>query len=176
MRAPGTAALVLVLACAGARAASPPAAPEPGAPVTVTASVEPDTATVGDRLTLKLRVERPEGARVNFPDVAKLVPPLEVLGNAAIPTETREGRAIEERVYILAAFETGRARVPAMRFAFVDAKGDTGTVLSDSLAVFVKSVLPAGEEKPQPKDIKPPVSLPRRIWPLLVAAAAGRRR
>jgi hypothetical protein len=170
MRASGTAALVLLLACAGARAATPP--PAPDQPVTVTASVEPDTATVGDRLTLRLRVERPEGVRVTFPDVAKLVPPLEVLGNAAIPNETREGRAVEERVYILAAFETGRARVPAMQFAFVDAKGDSGTVLSDSLAVFVKSVLPGGEEKPQPKDIKPPVELPRHVWPFIVGAAA----
>ncbi|MFH1865557.1 MAG: hypothetical protein ABIK85_06710, partial [Candidatus Eisenbacteria bacterium] len=64
--------------------------------------------------------------------------------------------------------------LPALEFAYVTADGDSGVVLTDSLAVSIESVLPEVREDQQvgPMDIKPPLELPRRVWPFIVAALA----
>lgn len=143
------------------------------APASVKATVEPSTATVGDRLRLMLRVEREEGARVDFPDVPVLIAPFEVLSGAALEPRAEGGRVVEERVYVLAAFETGALGVPQLPFRYAIASGDSGIVWTDSLPVEIESVMPdtLAEEDSGPRDIKPPVELPRRVWPFLVAAA-----
>ncbi len=85
---------------------------------------------------------------------------------------TGSDRTIERRDYIIAAFETGELHVPALAFEYVTADGDTGVAFGESLAVTIESVLPEVREDEEvgPKDIKPPVELPRRVWPFIVAA------
>ena len=143
-------------------------------PVRAGAAVEPSTATVGDRLRLTLRVERDRDAEVGLPDVPVEVAPLDVLSGAAIGPRTEGDRVIEEHVYVLAAFETGELGIPQLPFTYVSASGDSGIVWTDSLSITIVSVIPdtLAEEDSGPRDIKPPVELPRRVWPFVVAAAA----
>ena len=168
------AALALMASCLPlGDGAAEAAAVTPGEPpVRVFASIEPDTATVGDRLNLRLRIEHGPDVDVAAPDIGAAIAPLEVLGSAQRPPVEREGRVVDERVYVVAAFETGRFGVPSLTFDYVDAAGDTGSVRTDSTFVTIVSVLPEDEEELAPKDIKPPIELPRRIWPFVVAAAA----
>lgn len=151
---------------AGAQAASA------GAP-TVTASVRPDSATVGDRLTLTLSAEHDQGAVVVFPDVDGAVAPFEVLGSSVSPSVEEGGRVTERREYVIAAFKTGELGVPALPFLVVTARGDTLAAFTDSIPVTIRSVLPdtAAGETVEPRDIRPPVDLPREIRPFVVAAA-----
>ncbi|MBN2564521.1 MAG: hypothetical protein JXB46_02305 [Candidatus Eisenbacteria bacterium] len=147
----------------------------PGAAaVHVTASVSPDSATVGDRLHLVLSVDRPSDVRLTFPDVSTDVSPFEVLDSSISQPEIEGGRTVERRDYAIAAFETGELWVPGVVFRYVTAEGDSGSVVSDSLAVTIGSVLPAIKEGEEagPLDIKPPMELPRRIWPYIVTAVA----
>ena len=171
---PGAAAWlgVLVALLASAAAAARVEAPT-GAAVSVLAAIEPDTATVGDRLRLRVRIDRPADVAVTMPDVASAIEPLEILDSAPLPPVEGSGRVIEERIYAVAAFETGVHGVPALSFPYVDAEGDTGLAWTDSTSVTIVSVLPEDEEERAPKDIKPPIELPRRIWPLVVAAAVA---
>jgi hypothetical protein len=164
-------AVVLAAACAapGGAAAQEPAGAEPR--VQVFATIEPDTATVGDRLNLRLRIERDPDVNVGAPDVAAAIAPLEVLGSARAPAVERGGRVVEERLYVVAAFETGQIALSPIAFDYVDAAGDTGSARTDSAFVTIVSVLPEDEEELAPKDIKPPIELPRRIWPFVLAAA-----
>lgn len=140
-------------------------------PVVVFASIEPDTATVGDRLRLRVRVDRRDDVEVVTPDVASAIAPLEILESAPLPPVEQDGRVTEERIYVVAGFETGAHGVPPMTFRYTDAAGDTGVARTDSTSVTIVSVLPADEENPPPRDIKPPIELPRRIWPFVLAAA-----
>ncbi|MCK4512131.1 hypothetical protein KAW64_10350, partial [bacterium] len=141
-------------------------------PVRVAMSVEPAVATVGDRLHLRIDVDRANGVAVAFPDVVARIAPFDVLDAVIAEPVTGNDRTIERRDYIIAAFETGELYVPVLAFEYVTADGDTGVAFGDSLLVSIESVLPEVREDEEvgPKDIKPPVELPRRIWPFIVAA------
>jgi hypothetical protein len=141
--------------------------------VSVTASIEPPAATVGDRMRLTLEVERPPDVQVRFPDVTSLVAPFDVLSTVTLPPEEKSGSIVESRVFVVTAFEPGESRVPALPFRVTGAAGETTTVWSDSVAVSIASVLPdtLDAAKAKPRDIKPPVELPRRVWPYVLAAA-----
>jgi hypothetical protein len=176
MRSMGAAiavAAVVAMFGRGLAAADDAAVPGRDPEVSAFASIEPDTATVGDRLRLRVRVERGPDVDVAIPDIASAVAPLEVLDGASLPTVERDGRVIDERVFVLAAFETGLLAVPPIVLTYVGAAGDTGSVSTDSLFVTVVSVLPPEEEEQAPRDIKPPIELPRRVWPFVLAAAAA---
>ncbi len=139
----------------------------------VTAELEPRTATVGDRIALRVTLTRPDGVDVAFPNVADIVTPLEVRDVLILPPEARDGIVTETRHYALVAFETGMLKVPGLGFTHVTAAGDTIQAWTDTLFVSIESVLPEGKapEELEPRDIKPPFELPRRIWPFLVTAA-----
>lgn len=145
-----------------------------GAPVTVVATVEPAVATIGDRLLYTLVVDRAESVEVVLPDVVADLAPFEVLDAVLAEPEARDGRVLERREYFVAAFETGDIFVPALELSYVTATGDSGVAFSDSLAVSIESVLPEVREDQEvgPLDIKPPVELPRRVWPYIVVVLA----
>lgn len=167
--------LMLTATASGADAPGVAAPASPGAGVAdVSASVQPDSATVGDRLTLTLRVVHDRDAVVVFPDVERAVAPFEVLGNVVSPAVEEDGRVTERRDYVIAAFKTGALGVPALPFLIVAAPGNTLTAFTDSIPVTIASVLPdtAAGGSVEPRDIKPPVDLPREIWPFVIAAAA----
>jgi hypothetical protein len=140
----------------------------------VTASVAPDSATVGDRLTLTLTVVHDEGAKAVFPDVEGGIAPFEVLSGAVVPPATEDGRVTERRDYVIAAFKTGAVTVPSLEFLVLPATGETLRAFTDSLTVTVESVLPdTAAGRVEPKDIRPPVSLPPDVWPFVIAAAVA---
>ena len=143
-------------------------------PVRIAVSVEPAVATVGDRLHLRIDVDRANGVAVAFPDVVAGVAPFEVLDGVIAEPVPGNDRTVERRDYMIAAFETGELHVPALAFEYVTADGDTGVAFGESLAVTIESVLPEVREDEEvgPRDIKPPVELPRRVWPFIVAVLA----
>jgi hypothetical protein len=86
------------------------------------------------------------------------------------PRRTRDG-IVERRDYVLTLFETGRHVVPSLDLSAV-ASGETTAVRVDSVTVTVSSVLPdtLDAAAAEPRDIAPPVDLPREIWPYLLIA------
>lgn len=174
MRIASLATLRFMLAFAALASVAAFASADGGAPI-VDATVVPSVATVGDRLTLRLRVERQSGTDVEYPDVPAAVAPLAVLSSATTEEREEQGRLVQEYYYIVAAFETGALGVPQLPFQYSTASGESGIVWSDSLTITIESVMPdtLSEGPADPRDIKPPVDLPRRVWPFVVAAAVA---
>lgn len=139
----------------------------------VDVSVDPPVATVGDRMTLTVRVEVPDGTSVEYPDVASEVAPLAVLSSVTTGQHEEGEGVVEELYYVLAAFETGALGIPQLPFAYKSDSGDSGIVWTDSLTVEIESVIPdtLKEQDKAPRDIKPPVDLPVHVWPYILAAA-----
>jgi hypothetical protein len=162
------------VAWALALAALSAAAPACAAPLSVEVSVEPSVATIGDRLQYTLVLDYEEGVEVELPDVVRGLAPFDVLDATVTDPLAQSGRVVERRDMVVAAFEVGELWLPALEIGYVTAEGDSGSVWSDSLAVTIESVLPEVREDEQvgPKDIKPPLELPRRIWPWIVTALA----
>lgn len=144
------------------------------APRLFEATVAPDTVTVGDKVRFTLRVERDAGGDVVYPNVEEAAAPFELLDVVDLPVEERGETALQGRVYVLAAYETGALGIPQLEVGIVDAEGETSYVFTDSLPVAVKTVLPEINEgdRPEPRPIKEPIELPRRIWPYVLVAIA----
>jgi len=139
----------------------------------VGASVAPDTVTVGDRLVLTLTAVHDFDTALAFPRLVGEIAPFEVIDVVIHPADEGPDGVVERRDVIITVFETGEQVIPALAFHAVVAGGDTTVVFSPSLDVTVKSVVPPEdlEGKAEPREIKPPVDLPRAVWPWIAAAA-----
>ncbi|MEX2245642.1 MAG: hypothetical protein WEC75_03055 [Dehalococcoidia bacterium] len=160
----GRAALALILVAAMC-AAMPAAAQES---VTATSTLEPRTATVGDRLTLTIEVEHPEGVTVEGPGFGADFGGLELIDIA-------DARAEPERTtltYTLTAFRTGSIVVPALPVTYRGPSGESGAVAAPSQRVSIESVLGAGEGELRP--LKPQLDIadeaPTPLLPATIVA------
>ncbi len=138
----------------------------------VGASVVPDTATVGDRLVLTLTAVHDFDTALAFPRVVGEIAPFEVIDVVIYPSDESPDGVIERRDVVITVFETGEHVIPELAFHAVMSGGDTAVVHSPSLEIVVRSVIPPEDLEGQiePRAIKPPVDLPRAVWPWIVAA------
>jgi hypothetical protein len=160
------ASVLAVGACRGAAAA----------PATIVAySTQPDSITVGDPVTLEVRVRAAAGARVTFP---RAVPPdprvqveeLQVLPPVTMPDSMTGwiGR------YSLTVFDVGQI---VLRPWPVQVATDTSnaTVFTDSIRIDVASVVPDSLAQADIRDLKTQrqidVPWPRWVWFALAALA-----
>ncbi|MCH7811611.1 MAG: hypothetical protein IH958_03175 [Chloroflexi bacterium] len=141
-------------------------------PVEFEVTIEPASATVGDRLTLTIVASHAAGAQLEAPLDPDAFAPLELV--AVRPPVTRDaggGREETRLVYILAAFQTGELQPPPIEVAV---RGeDDASILLQPPAVTIKSVLP--EDGPiELRGIQEPLAAstgaPRWIWAALLMA------
>ncbi|MGE0158135.1 MAG: BatD family protein [Gemmatimonadales bacterium] len=135
-----------------------------------TATVEVDSThiTVGDRITMTVRVEHPPGATVVWPDSVDLSP-FEVL-------ESHTDTARSSATFTLTAFELGMLEIPSLEVVVEAPDGGEETVSTSPFAVEVASV--GADESGDIRDIRGPLGLPMSalrmallvLLPLLLAA------
>ncbi|MCU0634641.1 MAG: hypothetical protein MUE41_07190 [Gemmatimonadaceae bacterium] len=151
----------------------PPPAPPPvlAAPTVpaVTASVSPDSVTVGDPFTLVIAVEVAPGVMVRFPAEPDSATTVALRAPADIPAEGQRmpnGRTMWRARYPLAAWDVGALPIPIGPVTI-------GTRTVPVFArVFVKSVLPADSAQRVPQPPRAPVAWPRPWWLSWVIGAA----
>lgn len=144
-------------------------------PVQAGATIDRDSVTVGDVVTLTVRVRAPRGATISFPAgvdslgaVQSLVPPLVRNGTDTLDYEDRVA------LYRLAAWDVGRLPI-RLGDVLVQTDDDERSVALPLPSLFVRSVLPADSALRVPRParpiIDPPVPLPWWYW-LLAALLA----
>jgi hypothetical protein len=141
-------------------------------PVQAGAVVDRDTVTVGDVVTLRVRVRAPRGATVNFPSAVDSLGPVQSLE----PPIVRDGADTldyTDRVasYRLAAWDIGTLPI-RLGDVLVQTDDDERRVQLTLPSLIVKSVLPADSALRVPKPARPllPVRAPIPWWWWLVAA------
>lgn len=117
----------------------------------------PEVATVGDTVRLTRSI-------VASPDVSPNAPPLtssSLIEPLAAPVVAYSEGAVVIR-YTVAFFETGNHAIamPDIELTYPD--GTTEHVFGDSVRVDVRSVLPAGDSLPLPRDALDPFSVGRK--------------
>ncbi|MFQ5879319.1 MAG: hypothetical protein ACE5IZ_03980 [Dehalococcoidia bacterium] len=167
--------LVLALSAATTRAAPPAQPPE------VTATVDVDQVTVGDRITLTVAVRHAADVRVELPQTVTGLGDLEVV--EALPLEeavAADGSGEIRLTYAVAAFRTGDLNLAFPPIAYVSGDGTRGEAVAPVIPIRVESVLPAGQPPVDIQDLKPQLSVPgdgvaftRPLLAALVATAVA---
>ncbi|HEX5972634.1 MAG TPA: DUF4381 family protein [Gemmatimonadaceae bacterium] len=143
-------------------------------PVQAGATVDRDSVTVGDVVTLLVRVRAPRGATVNFPSAVDSLGPVQSLE----PPTVRDGSDTldyTDRVasYRLAAWDVGTLPI-RLGEVLVQTDDDERRVQLTLPSLIVRSVLPADTTLRVPKAARPllPVRAPIPWWWWLAAALA----
>ncbi|HEX6600062.1 MAG TPA: hypothetical protein VF034_12130 [Gemmatimonadaceae bacterium] len=143
-------------------------------PVQAGAAVDRDSVTVGDVVTLLVRVRAPRGATVNFPSAVDSLGPVQSLE----PPTVRDGADTldyTDRVatYRLAAWDVGTLPI-RLGEVLVQTDDDERRVQLTLPSLIVRSVLPADSALRVPKPARPllPVRAPISWWWWLLAALA----
>lgn len=131
----------------------------------------PESLTVGDPLTLELRVETPDGIEVRFPNRVADGGPVEFVGVEVAVPEKRSASQVWVARYTLAAYEPGEIMLPPWP---VEIRRDSlyAVARTDSIPLYVESVLDDSLLAAGLRDLKPQASLALSKGPWIVAAAA----
>jgi hypothetical protein len=164
-----------LLAAGAAIAASPQfciaqdaATPTRGAIVSVT--VAPETVTVGQPFSVRIRVRAPKFATIHFPAVPDTADAIEAVDPRA--TEDAGDAELIDRtaVYRLVAWDVGM-RTPHFANVIIGMGGADQQYPVAVSPVIVQSLLPADSADRVPKDAKDPIAPPGILWKILLIAA-----
>ncbi|MDE2980148.1 MAG: hypothetical protein OXU74_03040 [Gemmatimonadota bacterium] len=141
-------------------------------------AMEVDTTAihVGDRVSVRLSVDHPDGWAVVWPDSVN-VSPFEVLdyvvaGPEALPGD---GGTRAAATLTVTSFELGELEIPPIEVAVADPGGAVQVLSTDPFRIGVESV--GLDESGDIREIKGPLSIARNWWTLapwlLLVAAVG---
>ncbi len=137
---------------------------------------------IDDRLHLMLTVETQGGILVGLPQVGSRLGPFAVVGQNTSGPVTIEGPGeVWQHVFLLEPEAVGELVIPPLPVTLQDKAavhaGTAERLTTEPLVIEVTSVLPPDPDITAPKEIAPPVELPRPIWsklrPATAALAAG---
>jgi hypothetical protein len=148
-----------------------------GSEVIVSAEVDHDTITVGDRIVYTVRAEHDKDLVVDFPQLASAWGDFEVLSQRPLqPGKGSEGRVITGKEYVVTTFTVGEYTTPLLRVSYLDRQGQTQEVETEPIRITVTSVLTGTEGVTSTldiRDLKSQAELPRDWSWLLWAGLAG---
>ena len=127
----------------------------------ITATLNRSRMTVGDRITLTLGVDAPEGSQVTFPELKDRVGDLEVkrVGKEQVE-RLKGGREHHTFQAALTSYTVGSFTIPPLPIKVVSRDGQEKTLETLQLFVEVASVVKKGDPLADIRDIKGPVALP----------------
>jgi hypothetical protein len=154
--------------CLPSRAATAQVAAQRGALVSV--SVAPETVTVGEPFTVRIRVRAPKFATIHFPAVPDTADAIEAVDPRAMEDAGDAELIDRTAIYRLVAWDVGR-HTPRFANVFVGTGGADQQYAVALPPVTVRSLLPADSAQRVPKDARDPVAPPGALWQLLLLAA-----
>jgi hypothetical protein len=135
----------------------------------VSVEVAPETVTVGDRFSVRVRVRAPKVAAIRFPEVPALSGPVEPVD----PRTTSDGAPGElldrTATYTFVAWDVGTHPVPFDSLVVTVAGRDRAYSLGTP-TIRVRSLLPADSAAQVPRDARAPLALPGREWQYAILA------
>jgi hypothetical protein len=148
-----------------------------GPEVVVSAEVDRETITVGDRIVYTARAEHDKDLVVDFPQLASTWGDFEVLSQRPLqPGKDSQGRVITGKEYVITAFTVGGHTTPPLRVSYLDRQGQTQEITTDPIRITITSVLTGTEGVTSTldiRDLKPQAELPRDWSWLLWAGLAS---
>jgi hypothetical protein len=156
---------LLLACCCSTLAASQPK-------VQMKTSVDATAITIGDVLTLKLEVRRPESLKLAFPSIGPKLGEWVVRGSNRLPPSAADGggRVDEVLALQLTIYKTGEFEIPGIEIEAVQPGGEKSILSSEPVKIKVESVLTGNQDTL--KDLKPQAEIATDYKPLLLFLAA----
>jgi hypothetical protein len=133
----------------------------------VSATVVPETVTVGQPFSVRIRVRAPKFATIHFPAVPDTADAIEAVDPRAMEDAGDDELIDRTAVYRLVAWDVG-ARTPHFANVTVGEGGTDQQYAVTLPAVTVKSLLPADSAERVPKNARDPVAPPGVLWKFLL--------
>lgn len=136
----------------------------------VTATIVPETVTVGQPFSVRIRVRAPKFATIRFPSVPDTADAIEAVDPRAIEDAGDDELIDRTAVYRLVAWDVGR-RTPRFGNVTIDEGGSVRPYPVALAGVTVRSLLPSDSADRIPKDARAPLAPPSMLWKFLVLGA-----
>jgi hypothetical protein len=139
-------------------------------PLRIELKIERAKISVADRLGMVLEVTAPESLDVELPECGNELGEFGVADfRTAQPRLVDQGRVLLGRSYVLEPFLAGEYKIPPLTVRYTERQPDAEPreILTGEVTIEVASVLPAGEQQPEIKEIAAPVEMPAPWWPWL---------
>jgi len=124
-----------------------------------TIKTELDTIEVGDRIYFNVDITHDATSSVRY--VPQESSEIFIILDFREKNEQHNDELLTSYQFVSAFFDTGDHTIPPQEF-ILSSSNDSITVYSDSLRVYIQSVLP--QDSTELKDIKPPVGLHLGFW------------
>jgi hypothetical protein len=143
-------------------------------PVTVEATVEPGTVTIGTSVRYTLRLTTDELTELIIPSLAGQIGAFQVVDFGGEPPRREGDRVIVERWFTLVTYQVGDQIVPGLTIQYRVPGAEVQSVVAPDTVVVVQSLVQSAGATPAAdiRDIKGPVAVPhdyRRLWWLAAA-------
>jgi hypothetical protein len=175
--------LVMVAACVSRGLAQTGAAGAPAVRqehniegVRLALEVDRQELAIDGRIRINMQLEVPPGRVAALPDLPDRLGRFAVAVQSPAESSSEGGALVLRRHYDLEPEAVGALTVPAFVIAVRDRQGSDGSVQeirTEPVSITVTSVVPAGVDYTQPKDIAPPMALPPPSWPTALWVLLG---
>lgn len=138
-------------------------------------SIAPETVTVGQRFTVRVRVRAPKVAMVTFPEVPSASDGVDPVDPRVIDDGPPGDVLDRTATYAFAAWDVG-VRAPKLDPVTVSVGGRAQRFVVGAPSVVVRSLLPKDSAHVAPREARDPIPLPGRLWQYTILAllvAAG---
>jgi hypothetical protein len=137
--------------------------------VRLTMEVDRKEIPIDGRIRVTLRLEMPPERLAALPELPDRFGPFAVVAQSPAESAATGGVVQLRRSFELEPEGVGELTLPPLVVPLQDRQGgDAGVaeIRTDPVTVTVASVVPEGVDYTEPKDIAPPLSLPRPGWPV----------
>ena len=147
--------------------------------ISVQSRVDKNSITIGDRIKYSLTIKYNPKVKILPLDLGSRLGEFEVKDVKTYPEQKSKRQIIIKTEYIITNFNTGKFVIPPLAIIYQDQQGIPKWVLSDSIAIDVKSVPKKATDRDDIRGLKPPWEIPGSIWiyilvgTLLLAAGLG---
>jgi len=142
-------------------------------PVNAAATVDRTTITVGERISLSVIVDTELGYLPSDPTIARQIGSFEVVQTQAAQRSTRGAQIRFIYRYSITAWTVGDLVLPSIAVIYVGPNGVSGTAQTADTPIKVVTVAAAGENLSELKPLKPQLTVPQALLPVLTRLGLG---
>lgn len=127
--------------------------------ISLQASVDKATITIGDLIIYTITVTRDENVEVQLPALGENLGGFEIRDYQVHEPRKENGRLIDSVDYTISTFETGEFEIPPVEVRFsIPPDSEEKTLKTESIKIVVESVKPS--EEGDIREIRPPWEIP----------------